>query len=966
MCDPLAHLAHEHPNEDSSPSSPLSETPPYFDTRRHSKSTSHQRSHTTTDGSRSGQLLSRLVSLEEEVREIDADTIATTQRLEAETARANAAERRALDYFNRLQIPTENRDRVEQEAARLREALKLCKLQLENAQKEVIRAQDIVDQVASQRNNAQAEAARAKARAGKLQEKLGMPAREEGRKMWYQEGLSTGRRIGHDEGSNRRLTRPLNRPPHLSLSLEYLDGDENHERSEADEERNDSRSHVQLRSPASTRRQPIRSESAPPVRLFDTSLHSPPLPVRVHMPSHENRTPSPPRDLDEPETIHPIISSQPISVPIADGWTPRADFRTSYNQVPPLHGPRQPILPLHSSVTTEAQGGRATQQSDPTPVSPPVRSRDYAYQTPVPRSIPHRHVPSFASRTSAHPSQYDLVNKHPGSSLQNEIYVGRANSGSQRSRESTSRNEHGEQDHRHSSRIEAENNTEQWRADDDAPPLRNSPYLFTPSPVPHPHQPPGFYYPRQSLHYRARKIGTPPPVWDVDPLPHSRPRTESAVFTSRLLLDDPASRPARTQWEIVTPMPLGDIDDPQPRRIVRTESAAVYSHPPPDDPASWPARTRWDVNDLHPRRVVPTESAAVSPYVLLDNPASCPARTRWDSVAHMPLRDVDDSQPHRVVSTESAAVYSHPPSDHPASWPARTRWGIVTPMPLGDVDDPHPRRVVSTESTTVYSHPPLDYHVSLPARTELPLEHPRRRSRHLRRGSGSSSSLNIIVESPSEPESAMSRSATGVAQPELLSPAAANRPLLQDDAYQHQHHPSGTPHTFWPAGFHHHLAHSYPTPGPAPNRNMTPQNGHVRTQTQSVSTSMGRGAVGGTYAAVPLPPGVMYPAPPVHPHVSHRRHEDTVWDRDRDRDGDRGQTRDVPHDGDWERERERVRDKNRDRRRGSRRDYERERDRDRDGDGGREEPEDTGLDEELTRSPSLFQRPISLFDLDEA
>ncbi|KAF8555418.1 hypothetical protein OG21DRAFT_1507708 [Imleria badia] len=319
---------------------------------------------------------------------------------------------------------------------------------------------------------------------------------------------------------------------------------------------------------------------------------------------------------------------------------------------------------------------------------------------------------------------------------------------------------------------------------------------------------------------------------------------------------------------------------------------------------------------------------------------------------------------------------------------------IVTPTPLGDISDPQPPRpgVVTAESAEVRLYPPPENPAPRPTRTWFPLEHLRqiiqRRFRKPRPGLGSSSILDTIVESPSVPETTMSLS--------------ANRPLPRDDAHQHQHHPShshsqsqsqpqsrhhnhpsssfddpqrsGTPYIPWPAGFipyhpghgatssssksspsperDHRLVHARPTPNPAPNGNLTPQNGQARTHTQRASTSTGRGAVGGTYAAAPLPQGVTYPAPPVRPHKSHRQHTDRDWDRDRDS----------------YRDRERVRDRDRERRRDSGRDSERARDRDRlggrDRDRDREDPEDTVLDEELTRSPSSFSA-ISLYHSDE-
>ncbi|KAF8546064.1 hypothetical protein OG21DRAFT_1491612 [Imleria badia] len=540
-----AHFAHEHPNDfDSSSSSPSSSTPTYVNSGFRSKSASHQRSHTTTDGSRSSHLLARLVSLEEVVREINAATVVTTERLEAETSRADAAERRALDYFHRLRVSTENREHAEQESMKLHEELKLCKLQLENVQKELLR-------VTAQRNEAEAKAARARTKAGKLQEEmLAVLARKDGHRMECQEELSRGCRIGYDEGSGRRLTVPSDRLPHLPLSLAHHDGDETMPELGKDEEHNEPRSHVQLHPAASTRQQPMRSESAPPVRTLETSLHPPPLPVPPRVPtlSHEHYTPFLPRDLDELRTIHPIpinpspiICSQPTNVPIDDRWIPGAGSRPPHIKPLPLHELQQPTPPSTSSVATEVRDSRATQQSEETPLSPPVRLRDYAYQTPVLPPISRGHSPSIASHTLTHLWKYDIMNKRPGSALQNESYVGRARPGNKHSRESTSRNEHHDQEHPHS--TEAENTAEQWRADDDASPLWNPPRLLTPSVVPHTDDPrPRRFIPTESA---AVLVCSLPPL-DVHVSPH-----------------------ARTQLESVTPSPFGDVDNPRHSRQLR-------------------------------------------------------------------------------------------------------------------------------------------------------------------------------------------------------------------------------------------------------------------------------------------------------------------------------------------------------------------------------------------------------------
>ena len=361
----------------------------------------------------------------------------------------------------------------------------------------------------------------------------------------------------------------------------------------------------------------MRSGSTPPVRTFETAsplpIPSRVIPVRVHTPSHGHRTPSPSHELDEPETIHPIpirpsprTPTHPTDVPLDGGWIPRADSRTSYIHMPPPHE-LQPIPTSPSSAATEL---RRTPQLAPTPVPPPIRSRDYAYQTSVPPSIPLGHAPSTASRTSTHISQYDLVNKRPGSSLRNEIYVGIARSGSQPSRESTSRNEHRSP---HSSRTEAESIVEQWRADSDiATPPQNPPRSFvsvplpsppatltlecvyrkSPSAVPHPHRPPHFYY---------------------------QPR------------------------ETMTPTPLGDVDDPRARTPDPTESAATQ----PDDPASHSARARSPLDYLRKRfrQQRPGSGSSSIPNIVVESPVSIPvlahtSHSRGLSSAHVPRHAV--------------------------------------------------------------------------------------------------------------------------------------------------------------------------------------------------------------------------------------------------------------------------------------------------------------------------------------
>ncbi|KAL4065057.1 hypothetical protein V8B97DRAFT_1915832 [Scleroderma yunnanense] len=529
-----ANIAHEHPPDlESGQSSPSSSLPSYLKStanahpnhtahRRRSKSASRHRSH-TTEGS-SSHLLARLIARDEEVREVNALLAVANERLETETSRANAAERRALEYFSRLKSTTESKDRSDQEAARLREELKLYQLQLENAQKEIFRAQDIINQVSAQRNEAEADAARARTKARKLQEeKLVMLAREEGRRQGYQEGLTRGRRMGFQEA--RVLREPEESLPsqsrRVALSDEMADVDDSEQINEqgletTEVERPDP---PQLRSRTPNRSQYMRPGSAPPVRTYDTARHAPPPPIPtlvtplpVRSPSHERRTPSPDSDAEGPEIIRPIpVSPGNTLQPPPEGWIPMADPRTDYIPVPPPHGLSVRIAASPSTTTTELQDRREARPTHPpeppsNPIPdpyPPVRSRDYAYQPPVYAPVQHGHASSAASRASTQVSQYDLVSapsrRGTATPLRYELY-GRTRSGSQPTRPAARTDRHA-----YPSR---ESLVEQWRADPDvvstATPTRNQSRSYTLPPVPSHYHPQYYYY-----------YAHPPPYADV-------------------------------------------------------------------------------------------------------------------------------------------------------------------------------------------------------------------------------------------------------------------------------------------------------------------------------------------------------------------------------------------------------------------------------------------------------------------
>jgi hypothetical protein len=492
LIPPRISIANEHPNDlESGPSSPSS-PPSYLRPRRQSKSNSRHRSqHTTTDGGSSSHLLARLIARDDEVREINALLVVTSERLETESNRANSSERRALEYFNRLRQATENRERAEQDSARLREELKLYKLQLENAQKEIFRAQDIINQVSAQKCEAEADAARARTKARKLQEeKMMMIAHEDGRRRGYKEGLTIGRRLGFDEGSTIRYDDEPARRVHRSAILpDGGDEEEQEEQESVHSERNHVRS--QPRSHPRSSRQYVtihpcaivlisidsaRPESAPPVGQYSTAPHAgaaipvpPPqvTPVLSHSPPGRITTPSPSTN-PPAETVYPAqvrtASSHSADAP-RDGWISRADPQTSYIPIPAPYEHSQPMARSSSShshdLDNHSRHGPSYDTGDSNYAL--VRTRDFAYAQPAPIPVPSLHTPSLMSRsTSTHMSQYELVSapaERHGTSLHHEVSSAHTRSGSHNERRTSPRGGYPPEKNRKEDLIE------QWRAD---------------------------------------------------------------------------------------------------------------------------------------------------------------------------------------------------------------------------------------------------------------------------------------------------------------------------------------------------------------------------------------------------------------------------------------------------------------------------------------------------------------------
>ncbi|EPS98784.1 hypothetical protein FOMPIDRAFT_1024510 [Fomitopsis schrenkii] len=144
---------------------------------------------------------------------------AALERLQGETQRAQLAEQRALELAARFKHVNDARIVAQRESDRLAQELQLYKNQLDVAQKELLRGEDLMRDLEAQRDDAEAVAARARSVARRLREQqLVFQAREDGRRMGYEEGL----RRGYDEAG----VTPPPRDARLPLGAQMQDGDE--------------------------------------------------------------------------------------------------------------------------------------------------------------------------------------------------------------------------------------------------------------------------------------------------------------------------------------------------------------------------------------------------------------------------------------------------------------------------------------------------------------------------------------------------------------------------------------------------------------------------------------------------------------------------------------------------------------------------------------------------------------------
>ncbi|KAF7976030.1 hypothetical protein HWV62_8056 [Athelia sp. TMB] len=344
------------------------------------------------------ELLRALIHEEYECRQTRKIMYKAYDQYQSESRRATEAEGRAIEAAKKYRVLNETRILAQNEAARLKEELRLYKVQLEQAQAEILKAQNVVRVVEEQRDDAEAAAARSRDTARKLHEQMMIEqAREEGRKMGFEEGVKRGRetvivekddvvRDSGYEGSRANDSRTM-----AERTLDRLLGDEDGTHRSATPSGSSTPRDFRASSPAQKDRPSVRSR-----RTSSSGPTAGPSRLRQEISVPE------PMPLSRPILESPMSSPQPHSGVVLppDGWIPTADGDGI--ALPPPHELQRPFSD-NSSITSGRPGSEAS-------------ARDY-FSGDAPRR-PHRNSvgsqgSTAYSKASTAISQMDLVSAPP-------------------------------------------------------------------------------------------------------------------------------------------------------------------------------------------------------------------------------------------------------------------------------------------------------------------------------------------------------------------------------------------------------------------------------------------------------------------------------------------------------------------------------------------------------------------------
>jgi len=156
-------------------------------------------------------------------------------RIQSDARQAAAGERERVtsDTLEHLRLLDEHRNAAQQESYRVTQDLRLSQLQLKAAHDKITRAEEMLRLVEQQRDDAETAASEARAKARQLhQERIFQAAREEGRRLGFEEGLRKGRidqerelmleeqEVGQPGAQSRP---PRRRPRSVKLQADPLD-----------------------------------------------------------------------------------------------------------------------------------------------------------------------------------------------------------------------------------------------------------------------------------------------------------------------------------------------------------------------------------------------------------------------------------------------------------------------------------------------------------------------------------------------------------------------------------------------------------------------------------------------------------------------------------------------------------------------------------------------------------------------